>query len=118
MEPFNFKKEKEIEEYVNQIITSKEASNIDPYFDEMAATLLKVIIKYVIEKEPKENQNLNRCIEIIDETMEKAPEDCNLSKEIAKLGFGNPITMEYMCLKIMSEKTFKEVVRNLRKKFN
>lgn len=117
VERFNFENEKEIEEYVNQIITSKTSSNVDSFFDEMAGRLLKVIIMYVLEKEQKENHNLNRCIEIIEENMEKSPAECKLSKKIDELGFGNPITLEYMNLKIMPERDFKEVFANLREKF-
>lgn len=117
-ERFNFKNEKEIEEYVNEIITSKTSNKTDSFFDEMVRKLLKVIIMYVLEKEKEENQNLNRCIEIIEENMEKSPNECILSKKIDELGFGSPITLEYMSLKIMPEKDFKEIFANLREKFN
>lgn len=48
--------------------------------------------------------------------MEKSLNECKLSKKIDELGFGNPITLEYMNLRIMPEKDFKEIFANLREK--
>lgn len=118
MEKFNFKYEKEIEEYVNQLLSSKTKSNIDPYFDEMAAQLLKVIIMYVQENEIQENWNLNRCIEIIKENIGKSKEESAFNNKIQGLGFGNHIAMEYMSLKILPDKTYREIFDTLNEKLS
>lgn len=114
-EKFNFNNEQEIEEYVNRIINFKK-TEVDPYFDEMAGILLKIIIMYVLEKEPEENHNLDRCIEIVKENAGKSSEESELTRKIDALGFGNKISFEYTPIKIAPEKTFKEIFENLKNK--
>lgn len=114
-EKFNFNNEQEIEEYVNNIITSKK-TEVDPYFDEMAGNLLKIIIMYVLENEPEENYNINRCIEIVKENAGKSSEKSELTSKINALGFGNKINLLYTPIKIAPEKTFKEIFENLKNK--
>lgn len=115
-EKFNFNNQQEIEEYVNNIITSKK-TEVDPYLDEMAGKLLKVIIMYVLESEPRENHNIDRCVEIVEENIGKSSEESELTNKINALGFANKINVEYTPIKIVSERIFKEIFENLKNKF-
>ncbi len=112
---FEFKSDNEIENYVSNIINTRK-TQVDPFIDEMSGRLLKIIIMYVLENEPIENHNISRCIEIVTENRNKSAEECELTKKIKALSFGNKIYMEYETIKITPDLIFREIFENLSSK--
>jgi len=102
--------ENEIEELCNRILNYKKET--DPFWIDMGKIMLKSVIYYVKSQSNNEEQTLEKCLEIIQKSLEK--DENNLyEKLIENLSFSHPSKILYQSIKICPYKTYKAILQNL-----
>lgn len=104
---FNFESIEDLKNYVNNLVTNSNSK--DPFWDDMAKTLLLAIICFQCDIEPKEKQNLNSSLDIIIQSINSINDECYLTKLIATLPIDHVASMYYKAISIMPPKTFRSV---------
>ncbi len=96
---------------VTKAITHAESSE-DPYFDDMAETLLKSIVYYLYEKDG-ETKSLRRCKEILDEVMNSSDRRTEMAKI---LGDNESAKILYKAIEIAPDRTYNSIFDTLNEK--
>lgn len=103
------------EDYDIDLVTKAVAhaeSSEDPYFDDMAETLLKSIVYYLYAKD-SETKSLKRCKEILDEVMNSSDRRAEI---INILGDNESAKVLYKAIEIASDRTYNSIFDTLNEK--
>ena len=103
------------EDYDIDLVTKAVAhaeSSEDPYFDDMAETLLKSIVYYLYAKD-SETKSLKRCKEILDEVMNSSDRRAEM---INILGDNESAKVLYKAIEIASDRTYNSIFDTLNEK--
>ncbi len=92
-----------------------EASNSDPYWDDMAEMLLKSLIYYLIAARPEEEQNLASCSELV-RTANSNGGNNLLTELMNQLPYDHPARMYYKSIEIAPDKTYGSILSSLQSK--
>lgn len=110
----HIKSDIDVDVIANTIIKgqSAEGTASDPFWDNMAETLLKALIYYILAKGAPEEQNLASCAELV--RAANANSGSNLLTELmSDLPYDHPARMNYKNIEIASDKTYSSILSTL-----